>query len=124
MTRARFRFQVAIVVALIVLVSWPQWRPIRATSIWYARGPLTAAQQTEVRAVSGDRNDRPQVGYGSLAARDTGVTTLRESNARVPNRSAPSYAASPSEMAAIGARVNGIVGRARTSLNVPVPYAR
>ena len=108
MNRARFRLQAVVVLALIVLVSWPQMRPVRATTVW--RGITandTPQEATENPRLHYGGEKRQRVGYGSLAA----------------HRPAPRYLPPP-EAVALGARVNAIVGRARTNLNRPVPYAR
>lgn len=127
MNRKRFRLQAVFVIVLIVLVTWPQWRPIRATSVWRAHGPLETQRQTspDRRFDYGD-DTNARVGYGSLATQDDGdaskAAARKAADHMLANR--PRYDTAPAEMVALGARLNAIVGRARTNLNAPVPYAR
>src|SRR5688572_3451023 len=103
MNRARFRLQAVVVLALIVLVSWPQMRPVRATSIWRA-APATEAPQTvaeDPRFQYGDEK-RARIGYGSMASRETsdGGAGLRRGPRPGEGDPAPSYITPPAEAVA------------------------
>jgi hypothetical protein len=126
MDRARVRLQAVVVTILVALVSWPQMRPVRATSIWRAHGPLEAKDEKTVdRRLQYDGERRARVGYGSLSSENrenSGAVT--RSNSTSPEAALTRSVEPPAEAVALGARLNAIVGRARTNLNAPVPYAR
>lgn len=127
MNRAHFRLQAVVVVAVIVLVSWPQMRPVRATSIWRTQPASHTREETvEDRRLDYGGDQRARIGYGSLATQPTDETDARRGTGRQPGADIPaaSYLPLPAEALALGAKLNGIVGRARTNLNAPIPYAR
>jgi hypothetical protein len=122
MERARFRLQAVVVMILIALVSWPQMRPVRATSIWRAHGPLKANDEETIdRRLHYDGERRAVIGYGSLSSEHGEHTEAVSRDNSGRRESSPARSVEP---LAVGARLNAIVGRTRTNLNAPVPYAR
>ena len=131
MSRTFFRFQAVFVLALCALVSWPHFRPARAApTVWRTGGPLEPQRDLSAdrRVTGGESTQRVRkIGYGSAGASD----------AAGPGRGSAAHALdetglddrrmlpdTPADVAAAGGLINAIVGRARTALNTPVPYAR
>jgi hypothetical protein len=127
MTRTHFLLQVVAVVAFVVLVSLPQRETVRAVSVWRTNGPLEPKRNESTERIQQvqDEQKKSRVGYGSLSS-----TPEEQSSSRL--RQLSQYSADdprllpppPPEAAALGAKTNALIGRARTTLNTPVPYAR
>jgi hypothetical protein len=125
MKRTHLGVQAAIVLAMVAFVSWPQFRPVRAQSIWrYAPNAVLQARANDAAKYS-------DMGAGAarrtpFALGQTGYTDA--TGAQMPGnksdleRAAPYF--TPEAVAAAGGRLNALIGFARTSLNVPIPYAR
>ena len=90
MRRTHLGIQAAIVLSMVAFVSWPQFRPVRAQSVWR------------------------YVPDSVLQARTDDAARYAGSGAGVTNASFSTNVAQP----------NAIFGVARTSLNMPIPYAR
>lgn len=131
MTSARFGVQAAFVVLLIVLVSWPEPRHVRAGGlVWREGGPLSvsrggyAAGRYDPRSAA---NRRFEIGWGSASLQRTSAgmsqdalrRKLQDSGIEGRRKVVPSAA-----VLALGGRFNAVVGAARTALNAPVPFAR
>jgi hypothetical protein len=124
MTSARFAIQAALVLALVVLVSWPEPQGVRGASLWRQDGPLALAR----RAAAGDprrRGLRYEIGYGSYALSRASAAMSSSDRRRFEQeierrRRRPI----PESVTDLGARLNAILGRARSSMNAAVPYAR
>jgi hypothetical protein len=114
MHRTHLGVQAAIVLTMVTLVSWPQFRPVRAQSVWrFVPQSVLEARANDAARFAGE----PVRGRGGLDQ-----TTFTQ-NGNVTTRNAPlEYTAAP--VAALGGKVNALVGRARTSLNAPIPFAR
>ena len=102
MRRTHLGVQIAIVLVMVAFVSWPQFRPVRAQSVWrYAPAAVLQARTLDAARYAGD-------GAGA------GRPGMSLDNA---------FYLSPT-VAALGGKLNALLGFARTSLNVPIPYAR
>jgi hypothetical protein len=126
MNRTRFGVQTLIVVTLIMLVSWPQFRPVRAASVWRT-SPDAAAVRTGLESFTTSLTEDAR--GGTTRGRVFGLTSEEEAEAaRLAARRAEDAArrnfVTPSAVAAFGATLNVLTGRARTSLNTPIPYAK
>jgi hypothetical protein len=94
MRRTHLGVQAAIVLTMVAFVSWPEFRPVRAQSVWrYAPEAVLLARTEDAARFS----TRFRAAVGS-----------------------PGYVS----RAAAGGLVNALSGRALTSLNAPIPYAR
>lgn len=127
MKGTHFGVQAVIVLGLVALVSWPEYRPVRAQSIW--RYTPAASRQTEAKDLARlyvEGNRTPVVGFGPASDGSSQLAQLAqqtETNSSVAgeiNR----RDATPISVAALGARLNALIGLALTSLNTPIPYAR
>jgi hypothetical protein len=114
MRRTHLGVQAVIVLTMVTLVSWPQFRPVRAQSVWR----FVPQSVLEARA-----NDAARFAGQPVRRQGNGIdqTTFTQ-NGNVTQNGPVAYTASP--VAAFGAKVNALVGRARTSLNAPIPFAR
>ena len=123
MRRIHLAVQALIVLTVVTLVSWPQFRPARTQhSVWrYAPAVVLEARATDAARFAGnptERMTRPTVGVDQTAPEaPVSVTTPAQGQRRLE------YHASAA-VAAAGARLNALLGSARTSLNAPIPYAR
>jgi hypothetical protein len=125
MTSARFGVQAAIVLSLVVFVSWPESARVKgATSAWRSDGreAAGAGRRAAERLARGLKHE---IGYGSISVRRasaTGATALQrklyEQNPEARRRR------TPDSVLLLGGRLNAIVGQARTALSAPVPFAR
>jgi len=122
MRRAHFGIQAIVVVAVVSFVSWPQFRPARAQSIWrYA-----PAAVLEARTIDAAR----YAGAASASTRRPFIGDLSSSTELVPTpqRSAviddTQDACAPGAIAALGGTDNALVGLAQNSLNASIPRAR
>jgi hypothetical protein len=94
-------------------VSWPEFRPVRAQSVWrYVPSAVLQARTSDAARFAGDNVAHRR----AMALDETAFTT-----AKVP--SAPAYYLTPAAAAA-GGKVNALLGTARTSLNASIPHAR
>ena len=108
MRRTHLGVQAAIVLAMVALVSWPEFRPIRAQSVWrYAPDAVLLARTQDAARFAGDKSLFVQTGYSTpLAEQPVGNGYVRQG------------------VAPAGSRLNALTGKALTSLNAPIPYAR
>ena len=59
MRRTHLGVQAAIVLTMVVLVSWPEFRPVRAQSVWrYAPAAVLQARTSDAERFSGDKVTR------------------------------------------------------------------
>jgi hypothetical protein len=104
MTLTTFHVQTAAVLALVLLVGWPKFAPAPDLTVWRSDSPIAP---------------RPELIQDEIERR-TASTAGR--SGRTKQGQAPP--GEPRTLADIDARVNAIVGRARTLTNQPVPFAR
>lgn len=124
MTRTQFRLQSAFVLVLIGLVSWPEYRPVRAMpTMWRVNSPLAPSRDltADTRlAMTPTATPWGVVGYGTEgtpASADAALPPqLQAMVTNVRDEQATQRLDDPTQAA--------IIGRARTLLNTPVPYAK
>jgi hypothetical protein len=120
MSRARLTFQALIVLGLIVLVSWPEQRHLRAISVWRAKSHGQAAG-TRSGALP-ERRRTYTVGYGSYgSSAGAGANLQRKLDENDIERRR--HFVTPDAVLALGGRFNGVVGYVRTSMNAPLGFA-
>ena len=128
MNRARFGVQVIAVFALIVLVSWPEQRQLRAVTVWRTNGTLVPRRGSidqDQRVLAGQSDQRrARLGWGryertSMVTSDPLWRKLYDNPLEPRNEFV-----TPGPVTALGGKINAIIGRARTALNTPIPYAR
>lgn len=128
MTPVRFGVQALVVLALVVLVSWPEHRRLRAVTIWRTNGPLAgdragAAGDPRFGGTGRGRGSY-QIGYGSAYAgagsgRDALTRKLYDNDLEGRRLYTTPYG-----VLALGGTINALHGFARTALNTPIPFAR
>jgi len=108
MRRTHLGVQAAIVLTMVALVSWPEFRPTRAQSVWrYAPDAVLLARTQDAARFAGDKSLFKQTGdFTPVAAPPADTGYLAQGIAQP------------------GGRVNALTGKALTSLNAPIPYAR
>jgi len=122
MREKNFRIQVVCVLALIALVSWPKFKPIKEQATLWRANPL----EVRTQAASFDRRfdyDDPTRGSFQIAdpSRNLGDQNLIGSSQTPRNAADLLESVKPQiEDAAEGLE---IIGRARTTMNEAVPYA-
>jgi len=122
MRRAHFGIQAIVVVAVVSFVSWPQFRPARAQSIWrYAPAAVLEARTIDAARYAGAASAstrRPFIGDLSssteLVPTPQGSTVIDDTRAEF----------TPGTIAALGGTDNALVGLAQNSLNASIPRAR
>src|SRR5262249_35010533 len=120
--------QAVLVLGLVALISWPQFRPLRAQSVWRyspagSRSPQ-ADDLSRVRRVDrvGDARPHARLEQGLEAAQSQRAEPVSV-HSPTADEATPAYVA-PLSVAAMGAKFNALVGSALTSLNQPIPFAR
>jgi hypothetical protein len=104
MKRTHLGVQTAVVLAMVAAVSWPEFRPTRVASVWrYAPEAVLQARAQDAARFGG--NKTPGV--------PDGIST-----------SVATFGYVSQQVAQAGGRLNALTGRALTSLNAPIPYAR
>jgi hypothetical protein len=125
MKRTHLAVQAAIVLTMVGSVSWPQFRPVRAQSVWrYVPAAVLQAKTNDAARFTGDA--RPAAVRAGAGLANAAFTTPMDTTARNPltdRQFDPSYF-TPAAVAVLGGKVNALLGFARTSLNTPIPYAR
>jgi hypothetical protein len=122
MKRKYLGIQAIIVMAMVSFVSWPQFRPVRAQSIWR----YTPAAALEARTIDAARyagaaiasSHRPLIGELSSS------TQLVPTPPGSPVIDDARVEFTPGAIAALGGRDNALVGLAQNSLNASIPHAR
>ena len=124
MKRTHLAIQLAIVLMLTALVSWPQFRPVRAQSVWqYGTTASRQAQADELSRADQDPTREAVVGFGRASFRTTQPFAQPATVPGIADGLARQYN-TPIAVAAVGGKFNALVGVAQTSLNIPIPYAR
>jgi hypothetical protein len=115
------------VVALVLLVGWPRYRPSTDVTVWRANGPATPEPDLvarDARVVAAQSPSRTaQVGRGTLAE-GLATATPRFGAGTRPTTSLTPFDDTAAQLRSVGATTNAIVGRAVTELGQRVPYAR
>jgi hypothetical protein len=110
--------QASIVLTMVTVVSWPEVRPVRQQSVWrYAPAAVLQARTNDAARFSDEsrmRFDQTVFNRAPAYQAPVGAGELDRTSPFMP----------PIGVAALGGRVNALVGYARTSLNAPIPYAR
>jgi hypothetical protein len=124
MSRARFGAQAAFVLALIVLVSWPERPQTRSASVW--RTGAVAGTRGGLVLPDGIRGRRVEIGYGSarLDRASAALGSQLERKLYGNDVEGGRRYATPPAVLALGGQINAILGRATTTLNAAVPFAR
>lgn len=125
MKRTHLGVQAAIVLALVALVSWPQYRPLRAQTVWrYAPSAVQQARTDDAARYGADSPEaaRRTMGVGPAAYTTTAGAQQSPAASSEVERTRPFFI--PDAVAAAGGKLNALLGVARTSLNMPIPYAR
>jgi len=120
MKRTHLGIQAIIVLAMVSFVSWPQFRPVRAQSIWrYAPAAVIEARTLDAAryaGAAGPSSRRPFIG-------DFQTELVRTPQASVVTDDARAEF-TPGAIAALGGTDNALVGLAQNSLNASIPHAR
>src|SRR3954449_3436158 len=104
MRRTHLGVQAAIVLTMVTLVSWPQFRPVRSQSVWrFVPQSVLEARANDAARFAG------QPGPRRVNAIDQ-TASMKNRNAITARNAA--YV--PAPVAAVGGRVNALVGSART----------
>ena len=120
MRRTHLGVQIAIVLAMVAFVSWPQFRPVRAQSVWrYAPAAVLQARTLDAARYAGNGAGGGRAG---MSLNEAAFKSAERDSIGATDRSDAFYL-SPA-VAALGGKLNALLGFARTSLNAPIPFAR
>ena len=115
-----------LVFTAIALVSWPDFQTMRPASVWRYGPETLLAMETQAFDPSqlGDpaRTARPGTGGARFSA-GAGGTSLGEGRGGDGATGRRMFVV-PLEVLEAGGSINAVMGRARTSLNTPIPFAR
>jgi len=121
MKRTHLGIQAIIVVAMVSFVSWPQFRPVRAQSIWrYTPAAVLEARTIDAARYSDAATSR-RTFVGERSSSSTPLVPTRR-GAAIIDSARPEF--TPGAIAAFGGRDNALVGLAQNSLNASIPHAR
>jgi hypothetical protein len=120
MKRTHLGLQAAIILAMVAFVSWPLFRPVRTQSVWRYVPSAVLQAKTEDAARFADADHRPAMNRDQISLTDA----LQRGAANGPGAALNPAFQTSAALAAVGARLNALVGVARTSLNMPIPFAR
>ena len=124
MRRTHLAVQAAIVLTMVSLISWPQFRPLHAQTVWrFSPAAVAQAQENDAQRFSSTSQERMRQPFGLGNAAYTSTVTTGSSPAVRSDieRSAPTRGGAGDDL---GAKLNSVVGLAKSSLNAPIPYAR
>lgn len=124
-----FRVQLVAVVALVILVGWPRFRPLPDVRVWASRGaapdPELVARDARLRDAQEQAEQLRRQASDRFRRRTANDVSGGEQSDRSQQAQRRAAAGDdPQDLESAGARFNGIVGRARTLTNQPVPYGR
>ena len=121
MKRAHLGVQAAIVLTMVSFASWPQFRPVRAQSIWrYAPAAVLQARTTDAARYAASAP--PSIHRQATTSLD--FTRLTDPSQNPTDQANAPLQFTPRAIAVLGGTENALVGLARNSLNAPIPYAR
>jgi hypothetical protein len=121
MKRTHLGIQAIFVLAMVWFVSWPEFRPVRAQSIWRYNPEAVLVARTADAAR-----------YTTAAAASTRRGSANEASSPAPLAAMPHDPLvahderldfTPGAIAAFGGRDNALVGLAQNSLNAVIPHA-
>ena len=125
MRRTHLAIQAAIVLAMVSLVSWPQFRPVHAQTVWrYSPEAVAQAQANDVQRFSGETPQATRQPFRLGSAAYIGTAAPRTAPAVRSDIERAEPFVPPASVTALGGRVNALLGLAKNSLNAGVPYAR
>src|SRR5678815_5297253 len=112
MKRTHLGIQAIIVVAMVSFVSWPQFRPARAQSIWrYAPATVLEARTIDAARYAGAASASTRRPYiGGLSSSSTELVPTPQASAVIDD-SRTEFA--PGAIAALGGTENALVGLAQ-----------
>jgi len=121
MKRTHLGIQAIIVLTVVWFVSWPEFRPVRAQSIWrYSPEAVLKARNADAAR------------YTTAAAASSRRPSVDEPSSIAPISSTPNNSLAVNDegfeftrgaIAALGGRDNALVGLAQNSLNAVIPHA-
>jgi hypothetical protein len=117
MKRTHLGIQAIIVLAMVWCVSWPEFRPVRAQTIW-RYSPEAAL---EARTADAARYTNPGV---VSSRREPPSQPLPSPTPQSPLVDDEHLGFTPGAIAVLGGRNNALVGLAQNSLNAVIPRAR
>ena len=122
MKRTYLAIQAIIVLTMVWFVSWPEFRPVRAQSIWrYSPEAVLEARTADAArftTAAAASSRRASIGERSSAAQ----VASAPNNSPLVNDESLEF--TPGAIAALGGRDNALVGLAQNSLNAVIPHAR
>jgi hypothetical protein len=123
MRRTHLGLQAAIVLTMVAFVSWPQFRPAHTQSVWrYFPSAVLQAKADDAARFAGT------AAAGQHSAMHVAQTSLVESTqagaVNVAGSASTAGYRTPEAVIAAGGKLNAVLGIARTSLNMPIPFAR
>lgn len=115
--------QAAIVLTMVAFVSWPQFRPVRTQSVWrYFPSAVLQAKTDDAARFAGT------AAAGQHPAMRVAQTSFVDSTpagaVNVAGSASTAGYRTSQAVAAAGGKLNALIGIARTSLNMPIPFAR
>jgi hypothetical protein len=122
MKRTHLGIQAIIVLTMVWFVSWPEFRPVRAQSIWrYSPEEVLGARTADAaRYTTPAAASSRRAVVGGLSSVTQAAST--PNNSLVVNDERLEF--TPGAIAALGGRNNALVGLAQNSLNAVIPHAR
>jgi len=122
MKRTHLGIQAIIVLTMVWFVSWPEFRPVRAQSIWRysAEAVLEARAADAARYTTAAAASSRRGSAGEASSPTPLVPPLHDASAVKDVR----LEFTPGAIAALGGRDNALVGLAQNSLNAVIPRAR
>ena len=127
MRRTHLAVQAAIVLTMVALVSWPQFRPLHAQTVWrFSPNAVAQAQADDARRFSSESPEtaRQPFRLGNAAYTDTTTATRTTTLGGRSDIERAGTSGIPASITKLGGLSNALLGRALNSLNVPVAYAR
>jgi hypothetical protein len=117
MKRTHLGIQAIIVLSMVWFVSWPEFRPVRAQSIWrYSPEAALAARTTDAARYTSASAPSSRRVFIDPSPTPPSPTPLAVNDDQV--------GFTPGPIAVLGGRNNALVGLAQNSLNAVIPRAR
>jgi hypothetical protein len=123
MKRTHLGIQAIIVLAMVSFVSWPQFRPVRAQSIWrYTPAAVLDARTVDAARYAGATSTSSSQPFIGESSSSTHLAPTTPHGSVVIDDAPVEY--TPGAIAALGGTDNALVGLAQNSLNASIPRAR